>query len=173
MRTTVLTVAAAILASATPTTAFAAPYIDYTPNVGGTFGNDDPTVGVGRFSNTFTFVTTLERLATIRLFSSYTTGNISENVNFISNGVRLNGTVIPTISKGQVEERSLFDFRLAPGTNVLTVNGSAQRNGTFFGQIFLAGVPEPSTWAVMLAGLAGVGAMLRGRRRSGRVVANA
>lgn len=127
MRTTVLTVAAAMMASATPTAAPAAPYVDYATEVGGAFGDGEPTIGLAPAAQTYGFVPTAD-------------------------------------TRGQYADRSLFDFRLSPPAGALTVKGSSSRNAPYLGRIFLSGVPEPATWATMIAGLAGVAATLRGRR---------
>jgi hypothetical protein len=56
------------------------------------------------------------------------------------------------------------------GTNGFTVSDSIQGQRNFFTGTFdvspaVAGVPEPSTWAMLILGFGGVGVMLRGARR--------
>ena len=51
-----------------------------------------------------------------------------------------------------------------------TVSGGANGDGFVNYQINVAGVPEPATWAMMLVGFGGLGAVLRNRRRSVAVI---
>ncbi len=54
------------------------------------------------------------------------------------------------------------------GTDVFTVSDSIQGQRNFFTGTFdisPAGVPEPSTWAMLILGFGGIGVMLRGTRR--------
>ena len=64
------------------------------------------------------------------------------------------------------------------GANLMLFNNGAQRGsvvmqlGTAKYEILnTAGVPEPTSWALMIVGLGGVGAALRGRRRESAVAA--
>ncbi|MGH7025195.1 MAG: PEP-CTERM sorting domain-containing protein [Caulobacteraceae bacterium] len=94
------------------------------------------------------------------------------------NGASLGNTTNPTVgdSVGECISCALANtdfsrgvFYLGPGTNVI--------NMTFLGSIGTGdvdfyvgapqtGVPEAATWALMLAGFAGLGAALRGRRKA-------
>lgn len=154
-------------------------YINYTQNVGGTFGNDNPTVYPPRFNDLFSFTTDYARSATVEITSSLGTRangvctdtdhsgcDFTTNVNFISNGVRLNGTVIPSTSAGVNERRYLFNFRIpAGGVQNIVVRGSAGVNGVYSGILTLSGVPEPSSWGLMIVGFGLTGAALRRRAR--------
>jgi hypothetical protein len=140
-------------------------FFDYTTNIGGTFGNNDPTVVSGKFRDTFTFTTTLDRVVSVILTSSMPAGDFTRNVNFVSNGVRLNGTVVPVVTSGLNELRELFNFRLPAGTSTITISGSSGANGTYLGQLLFGGVPEASTWALMILGFGAVGAALRRQRK--------
>lgn len=142
-------------------------FFNYTTNVAGTFGNNDPTAVTGKFFDQFTFTTTLDRVVTVLLTSSMPAGDFSRNVNFVSNGVRLNGTVVPVISTGLDEVRTLLNFRLPAGTSTIAIAGSAGTNGTYIGQLLFGGVPETSTWALMILGFGAIGAAMR-RARSVR-----
>jgi hypothetical protein len=144
-------------------------FFNYTTNVGGTFGNNDPTVATGKFADTFTFSTTFDRIATIILTSSRPADDFSRNVNFVSNGVRINGTVVPIVTAGVEELRALFNFRLPAGTSTLSIRGSAGTNGTYIGQLLFGGVPETSTWALMILGFGAIGGALRRRSVKARV----
>lgn len=145
-------------------------YINYLNNVGGDFGNTDPAEYPPLFEDTFNFVTNFERLATIRIDSSYAGLGFTYNVNFVSNGVKLNGTVIPVTSSGETEQRYLANFRIPAGAQNIFVQGSAKANGSYTGLLTLSGVPEPSTWAMMILGIGLAGGALRARRRTTRSV---
>ncbi len=157
--------AATIVGSPSSSTSDAGIFFDYTTNVGGTFGNNDPTVVTGKFRDTFTFTTTIDRVVSVILTSSMPAGDFSRNVNFVSNGTRLNGTLVPIVTSGLVELRELFNFRLPAGTSTITIAGSAGTNGTYIGQLLFGGVPEASTWALMILGFGAVGAALRRQRK--------
>jgi hypothetical protein len=53
----------------------------------------------------------------------------------------------------------------ASGHLVFTDLGPSNQQGNLLDNITLASVPEPATWAMMIMGLAGVGAALRNRRK--------
>lgn len=142
--------------------------IDYTPNVGGTFGNTDPRTFTGagtNFRDVFGFITQFARSATVDITSSYPTGDLSQNVNFISNGVKLDAQIIEVITSGQNERRMLANFRLPAGTHEILVRGSSGPNGVYNGILSLSGVPEPTTWALMIVGIGFAGGALRRRQR--------
>lgn len=167
---------AAVIATAAPAaTIVGAPgagptndiYFDYTPNVGGSFGNGNP--DAPRFTDTFTFTTAFERSATVDITSMITQAggvrDFSTNVNFVSNGVKLNTTVIPVVTSGDNEQRYLANFRLPAGLQNIVINGSAGANGVYNGVLALGGVPEPGTWALMIAGFGLVGGAMRRRKQ--------
>ena len=60
-----------------------------------------------------------------------------------------------------------FTFTTATGGNlVFTEHGPSDQQGNLLDTVNLnTGVPEPSTWAMMLVGFGGLGGLLRSRRR--------
>ena len=58
-----------------------------------------------------------------------------------------------------------FDFVAQGPTSTLTLGATVPGNGgVFFDAVNVAAVPEPATWATMILGLGGLGAMMRRRR---------
>ncbi|MFM9828592.1 MAG: FxDxF family PEP-CTERM protein [Sphingomonas sp.] len=161
--------AAALAATTLPTAASAVPFMNFTPNVGGTFGNNDPTTFPPLFNDVFSFTTGFARSATVEITSSFPITNgrpdFTQNVNFVVNGVRLNAQLIPATSTGQFERRFLANFRIPAGLSTITVRGSSSVNGVYSGLLTLSGVPEPTTWALMIAGFGMTGAAMRRRAR--------
>lgn len=176
--------AAALLAGAMPASAFAqasasAPaYINYTQNVGGTFGNNDPTVYPPLFNDLYTFTTNFARNASVVITSSIGTRDragavctdadhsgcdFSQNVNFVTNGVKLDLERFTTTQTGVNEERTLFNFRIPAGVHNIMVRGAAGQNGVYAGILTLSAVPEPATWALMIVGFGLTGAAMRRR----------
>ncbi|KQT34617.1 hypothetical protein ASG29_00090 [Sphingomonas sp. Leaf412] len=156
--------AAALIAAIVPNSASAATYFDYTTNVGGDFGNPDPTTKSSPFTDTYDFVTSFARSATVEILSNMSTPTaFKENVNFIFNGVKLDATVIPATETGQFERRYLANFRLPAGAHQILVRGSAGVDGQYTGTLSLAGVPEPTTWALMILGMGAIGGAMRRR----------
>ncbi len=146
--------------------------IQYIENLSGSFGNSDPLLYTGpgtHFEDRYSFTTAYARDITVDLTSSYA-AHLGErnmfdwNVNFMSNGVALNGTIIPVVTTGVTEGRYLANFRIPAGVNSILVKGSSGTNGSYAGVFSLSGVPEPSTWAMMLLGVGFAGTALRSRR---------
>ncbi len=140
-------------------------YINYVTDVSGTFGNTDPKTYPSHFIDTFTFDTTAAKLLTIELGSSWAGLTMSSNLNFVYNGVTVNGTVIPATLTGITEQRYLANFRIPAGLNTIIVKGASQPDAIYAGLFTLSGVPEPTTWAMMLLGVGFAGGALRNRRR--------
>ncbi len=162
----VISTAIAAAIAVLPSAASAAPFINYTLNVGGSFTTQPRVELAGPFSNTWTFTTTIERNATLSFFSQIANPQLSfaDNVNFISNGVRLNTTIVPIILSGVTEWRVLTDFRIPAGLQTILVRGNAGPLGQYTTTLALGAVPEASTWAMMICGFGLVGAAMRRRR---------
>jgi len=74
----------------------------------------------------------------------------------------------------QTETWELASIFLSAGTHTIYVNGNvagSSHNGSYVGNLNIAAVPEPATWAMMLIGFGAVGWQLR--RRSSGVLAQA
>lgn len=152
-------VAAGAMALSAP--ALAAPTISCT-TTGCTFGNPDPTVGVGPFMDTFTFTIPFARKFTGTI-NSLSTNFPVDNVNFPSGGVKINGINWAAPTTGLTEVRTIMTV-LAAGTHTITVNGNSGAEGAYGGSAVLGGVPEPMTWALFILGFGVVGAGLRRRQ---------
>lgn len=172
--------AAALAATSVCSPAFAADcisngsnscFINYTDNVGGSFGNPDPLTYAPHFQDIFNFTTTVARILTLQIDSTYEGLGLSSNLNFISNGVRINGVVVPATSTGVTEQRYLTNFRLPAGAQQIFVSGSSQPNGTYSGIFTLSAVPEPAVWTTMILGLGLIGAAIRKRRPHAQLAA--
>lgn len=92
------------------------------------------------------------------------------NIDFT--GITLNG-VAGTVTNVSVSSMAVvFDVPLTSGVQTLIINGrlnppSGVGNASFGGNITLAAVPEPATWALFILGFGAVGAGMR--RRSSQV----
>ncbi|MCE7798520.1 FxDxF family PEP-CTERM protein [Sphingobium sufflavum] len=141
-------------AAVAPQVASAATVVNFsaTPGAGGA------TVS---FTNTFTFSVPSAGYVSLTL-SSTDTGNLT-NVNFNSTYVKLNGVTVPILSRGVNELRQILLLPVSAGTQTLLVRGSSQLNGVYNGT-FSFSVPEAQTWAMLIVGFMGVGAVMRRRK---------
>lgn len=136
-----------------------------------TFGNDNPTVGSEKFSDSYEFYLPYARTFVGRIFSQAVNFPV-DNVNFVSNGVRLNDILFTNTSVGNPEIRDITTV-LGAGTHTITVRGSSGPEGSYSGFATLGSVPEPMTWAMMFLGFGLVGAGLRRRSKQSVRVAYA
>lgn len=142
----------------------------------GTFRNTDvvctPAPAPCTFSDTATFVTPNGYTALSATISSILSGtNLATNIDFTS--VVINGVEFAIGSTGMAEFRYLTDLLLGPGKiNTLTITGTTGGDASYSGTLSFsnaAGVPEPSTWLMMIFGIGFAGMALR-RRQAVRVL---
>jgi hypothetical protein len=126
----------------------------------GDFGNTDP---ASAFSDVYTFSLTGPGFLTATIQSVYAT--IDQNVNFYVNGVKLNNKNFTIVSRGNPELLTITQ-RVYQGTQTIQVAGQSQPNGTYSGTLAFAagGVPEPTTWALMILGFGVVGFAMRNKK---------
>ena len=77
--------------------------------------------------------------------------------------VSLNGTAFTTVLSGAVELRTLSGLTLGPGSYSIAVVGASTGASSYAGTLNVSPVPEPTTLALMMAGLAGMGFIARRR----------
>lgn len=143
----------------------AAQYLTLTGS-SGVFGDDD--VGPGDFTRTFTFdVPTGFTLTSLTITSAATT-DPATNLDFAE--VSFNGTDFVTVETGAAEFRRLLNQPVLSVGNTIFVRGTSGADSSFSGTITLANtgggnaIPEPATWAMMLAGFGAAGMAARSRK---------
>ena len=170
MRKKLVYLAAMLTASVSATSANAAQFLTLT-GPSGTFGDDQvvcteaANTGPCSFTRSFEFVTPAGfNLASIDI-SSIATANPLTNIDFSS--VTFNGVSFANLSSGTSEFRNLLNQNLVTtGNNILRVAGTTGGNASFAGNISLAAaVPEPTTWMLMLLGMAGIGFSMRRKEK--------
>lgn len=82
-----------------------------------------------------------------------------------------NGSTVFPVSTGPgttfgQETGSLTNVPISPGVqNILSVTYRSRGQGSYGGNLTFNPVPEPATWAMMLMGFAGLGMVIRHRRK--------
>ena len=180
MKKIIFTVAAATIALSFANVAYAAPTITLSAplssptitvrpisadgSLSGIFGHSG--LIAGAFSDTFHFTIPKFSTAGESIVSVFST-NPQNDLNFTS--VTFDGTPLIIGSTGTFEYRFLNDLPVAAGLQTLIVNGTSGGNSSYAGSFSITpAVPEPSTWAMLLVGLGGIGFIMR-RRQSARV----
>jgi len=121
-------------------------------------------------SNPFTDVLTFANSSLVGATASLVTISLGtgQNIDFIS--ADLNGSPLTFGPTGALEVGFTPAVVAAGGDLVLTVMGTTDagggRNSTYSGTLNITPVPEPETYALMLAGLGAIGFMARRRRNS-------
>lgn len=170
MKKSVLAASAVMLATVMAPAANAAVVdgIDLTSSVTDSFGG---VVTAGSFSDAFTF--------TLNEASALTSASITNilvqltglgDIDFTS--VDFDGNNFFSISNnlgGVTDLAYISGVPLAAGSHTLTVQGFAYGAASYGGNITISPVPEPATWAMMIAGIAAVGFAMRRRNQTTRV----
>ena len=115
-------------------------------------------VGSGSFEDTFTFNAVGDFNADA-VISSIGFSTVSK-ITFSS--ITLNGNAFTPESTGAVQVWDLTPTAVT-GPLTLIVKGVAGKNASYSGTLNLAAVPEPESYALMIAGLAAVGFVARRR----------
>jgi hypothetical protein len=117
------------------------------------------------FSDTYTFTLPAGFAST-----ALTSAAVNGMTDTAFSSVVLNGNTLATNSSGAIDLKSLLNVAVNPGANTLIVNGTSGGLYSYGGNIsfakLTAGVPEPASWALMIAGFGGLGAALRAKRRT-------
>jgi hypothetical protein len=159
----------AAAAMAVASSAQAAQYLTLTGQ-SGVFGDD--AVGAGDFTRTFTFDVPTGFTLTSLTITSAATSDPATNLDFFE--VTFNGEAFNIGSTGDVEFRSLLNRPVLTTGNTIFVRGTSGADSSFSGTITLANtgggnaIPEPASWALMLAGFAAAGLGVRSRRTGTR-----
>lgn len=123
-------------------------------------------IEAGEFTHTFDFTLSTDGLATSYAGSvALLAAGVPGDLNFSS--VSLNGVLFTPVSTGFYEFYTLPATALMAGLNSIVVKGYSYGASSYSGTLNVAPVPEPATWAMMIAGLGIAGAALR--RRASRV----
>ena len=137
------------------------------------FGAIITTTGV--FNHTFTFTTSGLNDAS-SFVGTITLANGKKDIDFSS--IDLDGVFFFTKTSGDPAERwDLFSAVIGAGTHAINVHGTVVTTGplrnaaSYAGTLNLSPIaaPEPASWALMIMGFGGVGAVIRSRRRAAAV----
>lgn len=118
-------------------------------------------------SDSFAFTLDVDSYFTTALLGSVS--GPQGNIDFIS--VDLDGVFFGTVSNGAFfSTAEIVGAFLTAGAHTLNISYSSTKAAvTYSGDISIAPVPEPTTWAMMVAGIAAVGVAMRRRSQNARV----
>ncbi len=141
------------------------------------FGNSDPTVGIGAFTDYYHFTLAFARVLTGSFGNYYL--NITQNVNFptgggsstVSGGTLSTPVPFTVTQTPNPDVRSIGPVTIGAGNYTVQVNGHSQANGFYSGVLNFGAVPEPAVWGLMILGFGAVGAGLRRRKAGERSLA--
>jgi hypothetical protein len=128
------------------------------------------TVTGGAFSDVFNFVVPSNGNAT-SLLSQIALEGIGAPGDIEFTSVVLDGIYGFDIVNGYISAAALDKTWLYAGDHSLVVNGTSVEGASYSGVFNVAAVPEPATWAMMIAGLGVVGMAMRRRSSAKRNVA--
>jgi hypothetical protein len=126
--------------------------------------------GFGTFGDTvsgsFTDVWTVTFPSSGLAGESVTAVKLSSQAGITFSDVLFDASMLTQTSFGNVQNFEIDNLAVSGGLHTLTVKGSAPSGGSYGGSLTFApkGVPEPASWAMMIGGFFGLGAMLRRRR---------
>jgi hypothetical protein len=118
-------------------------------------------------SDSFTFSLDVDSYFTTALLGSVS-GPLGD-IDFIS--LDLDGLFFGTVSNGAIfSTAEIIGVFLTAGAHSLNVTySSTEPEVTYSGNIAITPVPEPATWAIMVAGIAVVGVAMRRRSQNARI----
>lgn len=128
----------------------------------GMFGNTG--IDSGPFSDTLNFE--VPELGSVS--SSITSVAISLLTDVSFSSVTLNGHEFNIDEIGATENRSFLNLPVTSGMQTLVINGTSGGAGSYSGTLAFA-VPEPASWAMMIAGFGLLGGAIRVRKRQVKV----
>lgn len=116
------------------------------------------------FDDSFIFSVPYARKVTVTVFSQLL-NPFKDNINFITpQGAQLNGNNFNILSSGVIESRTIT-MVIGAGDHTIRLRGSAGNElSEYSGLITLGGVPEPTSWALMILGFGVIGGAMRRRR---------
>jgi hypothetical protein len=140
-----------------------------TPPASGTFGDSFNPATPGMFTDVFNFTLGGAALTDASLISVSLGGGNNIDFTCPTCTVRLDSTAFTLMSTGTLDTFTLSPTNLTTGMHALTITGNivSGPSAAFSGTINFntPALPEAATWAMMLLGFAGMGLVLRRRRR--------
>src|SRR3546814_5781962 len=97
-----------------------------------------------------------------------TAGSISHLTDVMLSPVTLNGHEFNIDEIGATENRSFLNLPVKSGMQTLVINGTSGGSGSYSGTLAFA-VPEPASWAMMIAGFGLLSGAIRVRKRQVKV----